>query len=91
MDPETDFGDVSERVTFDFDADPRQIANQTPQTFRAITPHKPCYYRIDAEVQRLIDTIQRYHPPDRSQQNNAMHRSRVGQRTDKSLTTDAAR
>jgi hypothetical protein len=58
--PETDFDRVADHVTFDFDADPAEIARQTPETFSAIVPHDPCY-AIDYEVQWLIETVKKYH------------------------------
>jgi hypothetical protein len=58
--PESDFEWVAEHVSFDFSADPKQIATQTPNTFTAIVPDKPCYF-IDDEVQQLIDVLAKHY------------------------------
>ena len=58
--PESDFEWAAEHVAFDFDADPLKIAAQTPDTFTAIVPEKPCYI-VDDRVQLLIDVLKRHH------------------------------
>ncbi len=58
--PESDFDWVAEHVTFNFDADPRKIVSQTPDTFTAIVPNEPCYV-VDDWVHLLIDTLTNHH------------------------------
>ena len=58
--PESDFDWVAEHVTFDFNADTREIAVQTPRAFTAIVPDEPCYI-IDDKVQVLIDVLAKHH------------------------------
>ena len=60
--PESDFDWVAEHLDFDFEADPRDIVSQTPETFSAIQPHQPCYV-LDDRIQLLIETLKSYHAP----------------------------
>jgi hypothetical protein len=62
--PETDFEWVAKHVKFDFAADPKTIALQTPATFTAIVPEQPCFV-YDHHVQVLIDTLKKYHATER--------------------------
>ena len=59
IEPDYDFDSVPRHLSFDFNADPRELVRQTPQTFTAIKPHDPCY-EIDDKIQQLIDKLNRY-------------------------------
>jgi len=58
--PDSDYQWIAEHVTFDFNADPKEIASQTPNTFTAIVPDDPCYI-IDYEVQAIIDHLAKHY------------------------------
>ncbi|WP_164102268.1 hypothetical protein [Candidatus Laterigemmans baculatus] len=61
--PKADFDWVAEHVSFDFAADPDEVVDQTPETFTAIEPDRPCF-RIDDLVQSLIDTLRKHRKID---------------------------
>lgn len=61
IDPETDFASVAKRVSFDFEADPKTLATQTPESFTAIVPNSPCYV-YDSEIQSLISLLRSHYP-----------------------------
>ena len=61
--PESDFTWVAQHLSFDFDADPAQIANQQPDSFTAIVPHQPCF-EIDHRIEELIETVKKHQQAD---------------------------
>ncbi|HUQ71532.1 MAG TPA: hypothetical protein VM165_18535 [Planctomycetaceae bacterium] len=60
--PASDFPWVAQHLTYDFGADPVEIAQQTPDSFTAIVPNQPCY-GVEHRVQSLIDAVKAYHSP----------------------------
>lgn len=53
-----DSAEVRQRVEVDFDANPHEIAGQTPEEFNAIQPIGPYFpYRDLGSVQALIDAV----------------------------------
>ncbi|MCO6044433.1 hypothetical protein NG895_11000 [Aeoliella sp. ICT_H6.2] len=53
-----DLQQVQQRVEVDFAADPRQIAQQTPEEFKAVLPIGYYYtYKDKGSVQALIDAV----------------------------------
>ena len=75
--PEADFDSVAKRVNFDFQADPRIVATQSPGSFTAIQRNSPCY-PIDDQIQQVIDSLKRYHGPAGSAPSNRVEFPEAG-------------
>lgn len=59
--PDSRDGGVHDRVTVDFDADPRVLATQDSDHFTGIVADSPVYIH-GHEIESLLNTLRRYHP-----------------------------
>ena len=60
VEPAYDFESVAKQIDFDLNANPVELAKQSPQEFVAIK-QKTEYYEIEPEIQTIIDTLRKYH------------------------------
>jgi hypothetical protein len=57
-----DYERVRPKIFIDFDADPSEVARQSPSSFMAIRPIDPVYqYPDEPNILQLIGILKRYH------------------------------
>ena len=60
LQPGIDYEWVAQHIEYDFNANPKDLAESTPETFDAIQ-NKSQYYDFTIEIQTLIDTLREFH------------------------------